>query len=106
MSIKLLFHTVPAQLFLREWALWGLSNKDLARLCPWEKAGVWQLQPYPVLPSHMAMSPRPLDESSQCSPCHWGNGLHRPRSTPHMMMRGSGTDSPIDLWGSTLAPLR
>lgn len=35
-----------------------------------------------------------------------GNGLGRPRSSPHMMMRGSGTDSPMDLWGRTLAPLR
>lgn len=49
---------------------------------------------------------RPSDVSSQCSPCQGKLGLERPRSTPHMMMRGSGTDSPIDLWGSTLAPLR
>lgn len=33
-------------------------------------------------------------------------GLSQPPASPHMMMRGSGTDSPIDLWGSTLAPLR
>lgn len=105
MSIKLLFHTVPAPLFLREWALWGMPNKDLARLCPWEKAGVWQLQPRPVLPSQMVMSPS-LQTCRASVPLVKGNGLDQPRSTPHMMMRGSGTDSPIDLWGSTLAPLR
>lgn len=33
----------------------------------------------------------------------WGSA--RPHAL-HMMIRGSGTDSPMDLWGSTLAPFR
>lgn len=32
-----------------------------------------------------------------------GNGLAGPAAAPHMMMRGSGTDSLMDLWGSTLS---
>lgn len=35
-----------------------------------------------------------------------GAPLANREMVPHMMMRGSGTDSPMDLWGSTLAPLR
>lgn len=40
------------------------------------------------------------------APLASNGGSASPTTAPHMMIRGSGTDSPMDLWGSTLAPLR
>lgn len=61
---------------------------------PAEKAGVQQ--------APVAFSPPPQVQGPHPGPRARQLGLRG----PHMMMRGSGTDSPMDLCGSTLAPLR
>lgn len=61
--------------------------------------------------SSSSASPKPPQTNGNESRVFWhvelvNRGSASPTSAPHMMIRGSGTDSPMDLWGSTLAPLR
>lgn len=102
-SIKLLFPSALAQCFLREWGPVCYAQQDPVHFCPHQKADVQQLQSHPLLPRQVAPSAGPSEVLSPTLPMvKCGLGAH----VLHMIIRGSGTDSPIDLWGSTLAPLR